>query len=198
MTGDDDAGTAKSPGNGLDGATEHFSLASVRPPMEFTLVQGDIAAQSADALVNAAGTSLRMGSGVAGALRRGANGPIDEAARAEGPVDLGGVAVTDAFDLDAEYVVHAAAMPHYGDGRATEESIRTATRNALARADDLGCESLVVPVLGTGAAGFEFERGARLVCEAVRACEPESLHDVRVIAYGDEAYRTLERVAAEG
>ena len=34
--------------------------------MEFTVVQGDIAAQSADALVNAAGTSLRMGSGVAG------------------------------------------------------------------------------------------------------------------------------------
>mgnify|MGYP002761071945 CR=1 FL=1 len=25
-------------------------------------------------------------------------------------------AVTDAFDLDADYVIHAAAMPHYGDG----------------------------------------------------------------------------------
>ena len=34
--------------------------------MEFTVVQGDIASESADALVNAAGTSLRMGSGVAG------------------------------------------------------------------------------------------------------------------------------------
>ena len=30
------------------------------------MIQGDIAAQSADALVNAAGTSLEMGSGVAG------------------------------------------------------------------------------------------------------------------------------------
>ncbi len=84
--------------------------------MEFTVVRGDIAAASADALVNAAGTSLRMGSGVAGALRRGANGPINEAAMDRGPVDLGGVAVTDAFDLDADVVVHAAAMPHYGDG----------------------------------------------------------------------------------
>jgi O-acetyl-ADP-ribose deacetylase (regulator of RNase III) len=35
--------------------------------MELTVVQGDIAAHSADALVNAAGTSLRMGSGVTGA-----------------------------------------------------------------------------------------------------------------------------------
>ena len=65
--------------------------------MEFTVIRGDIAAQSADALVNAAGTSLRMGSGVAGALRRGAGDEINEAAMAQGPVDLGGVAVTDAF-----------------------------------------------------------------------------------------------------
>ena len=130
--------------------------------MEFRTVKGDIAAQGADALVNAAGTSLEMGSGVAGALRRGANGPINEEAVSNGSVDLGEIAVTDAYDLDAEYVIHAAAMPHYGDGRATEESIRSATRNALARADELDCESIVVPVLGTGAAGFEFETGARL------------------------------------
>jgi len=35
--------------------------------MEFRVIQGDIAQESADALVNAAGTSLRTGSGVAGA-----------------------------------------------------------------------------------------------------------------------------------
>ena len=163
--------------------------------MEFTVVQGDIADESADALVNAAGTSLRMGSGVAGALRRGANGPIDEAAVSKGPVDLGAVAVTDAYDLDAEYVVHAAAMPHHGDGRATEESIRDATRNALAKADELGCESLVVPVLGTGAAGHSFEDGARFVCEEVLDYDPTNVSDVRVIAYSEREYEALEAVA---
>ncbi|WP_251343039.1 macro domain-containing protein [Haloplanus halophilus] len=163
--------------------------------MEFTVVQGDIAAQSADALVNAAGTSLRMGSGVAGALRRGANGPINEDAVSKGPIDLGAVAVTDAYDLDADHVIHAAAMPHYGDGRATVESIREATRNALERADELGCESLVVPVLGTGAAGFDFERGAELVCGVIRDYEPTTLDDVRVIAYSEDDYGTLERIA---
>lgn len=66
--------------------------------MEFTIVQGDIAEQEADALVNAAGTSLQMGSGVAGALRRHANGPINEEAVSKGPTDLGAVAVTDAYE----------------------------------------------------------------------------------------------------
>ena len=163
--------------------------------MKFSVIQGDIAAKRADALVNAAGTSLQMGSGVAGALRRAANGPINEEAVSKGRVGLGEVAVTDAYDLDAEYVIHAAAMPHYGDGRATAESIRDATRNSLAVADDRGCASIVIPILGTGAAGFAFEEGARVLCAAVNASEPDSLRDVRVIAYTDEQYRTLEAVA---
>ncbi|WP_207589237.1 macro domain-containing protein [Halomontanus rarus] len=164
--------------------------------MEFDVVQGDIAAQSADALVNAAGTSLRMGSGVAGALRRGAGEEINREAMEQGPVELGGVAVTDAYDLEAEYVIHAAAMPHYGDGRATAESIEDATRNALEKADELGCESLVLPALGCGVAGFDLAEGAEIIAGAIREYEPDSLEDVRFIAYSDEEYETLLEVAA--
>ncbi|WP_049997593.1 macro domain-containing protein [Halococcus sediminicola] len=163
--------------------------------MDYEVIRGDIAAQRADALVNAAGTSLKMGSGVAGALRRGAGEGIDEAAVAQGPIDLGAVAVTDAYDLDAEWVIHAAAMPHYGDGQATAESIRDATRNSLARADDLGCESLVLPALGCGVAGFDLREGARLICEELTAYEPESLADVRLVGYGEEA-ATIRQAAA--
>ena len=164
--------------------------------MDFEVIRGDIAAQRADALVNAAGTSLKMGSGVAGALRRGAGERIDEAAVAQGPIDLGAVAVTDAYDLDAEWVIHAAAMPHYGDGQATAESIRDATRNSLARADDLGCESLVLPALGCGVAGFDLREGARLICEELAAYEPASLTDVRLVGYGDDEIETLREAAA--
>jgi O-acetyl-ADP-ribose deacetylase (regulator of RNase III) len=163
--------------------------------MEFRVVQGDIAAQSADALVNAAGTSLQMGSGVAGALRRGAGREINEEAVSKGPVDLGEVAVTDAYDLDAGYVIHAAAMPHYGDGQATRESIRAATRNTLETADELDCASLVIPALGTGVAGFDLEEGARIICEVIDAYDPTTLSDVRFIAYSDDAFETVRDVA---
>ncbi|WP_436343444.1 macro domain-containing protein [Natronorubrum sp. FCH18a] len=159
--------------------------------MEYDIVQGDIAAQSADALVNAAGTSLEMGSGVAGALRRGAGEEINEDATRKGPVDLGEVAVTDAYDLNAEYVIHAAAMPHYGDGQATAESVRDATRNALERADELGCQSVVIPALGCGVAGFELTEGAEIIGEEIERFEPESLEDVQFIAYSDEEYDAI-------
>jgi len=161
------------------------------------VIQGDIAEESADALVNAAGTSLRMGSGVAGALRRGGGEALNDAAVSEGPVDLGAVAVTDAFDLDAEYVVHAAAMPHYGDGKATAESIGDAARNALEAADERGCESLVVPALGCGVAGFDLENGVRITAEVIDDYEAEHLRDVRFIAYSDGEFETIRRVADE-
>jgi O-acetyl-ADP-ribose deacetylase (regulator of RNase III) len=162
--------------------------------MEFEVIQGDIAAQSADALVNAANTSLQMGSGVAGALKRAAGSGLNDEAVAKGPVDLGGIATTDAYDLDAEYVIHAAAMPP--GGQSTAESIRAATRNALAEADALNCESLVLPALGCGIAGFEFEEGVRLICEEISDFHPDSLTDVRLIAYSDDDFEGMQRVAA--
>jgi len=165
--------------------------------MEFDVIQGDIAQQSADVLVNAAGTSLQMGSGVAGALRRAAGEQLNRDAMEEGPVDLGGVAVTDAHGLDAEWVIHAAAMPHYGDGKATAESIGDATRNTLETADDLGAESLVIPALGCGVAGFDLQEGARIICDAIDSYEPDVLTDVEFIAYSDEEYGVVRDVAGE-
>ncbi|SFS56479.1 macro domain-containing protein [Halostagnicola kamekurae] len=165
--------------------------------MEFDVVQGDIASRSADALVNAAGTSLEMGSGVAGALRRGGGEELNQEAKANGPVDLGDAAVTDAYDLDAEYVIHAAAMPHYGDGRATAESVRNATRNSLEAADDLTCESLVIPALGCGVAGFDLADGARIIGDELASYRPDALEDVRFIVYSDEEYDTIRSALEE-
>lgn len=164
--------------------------------MEFSVVQGDIAEQSADALVSAAETSLDMENGVAAALRRGAEGSIEAEAASKGPIGLGGVAVTDAYTLDAEYVIHAAAMPQFGSGQASAASIRAATKNALRQADALECESIVLPILGTGAANFGFKEGGHIICTVVDNYEPSSLSDVRLIAHTELQEDLLRRIAA--
>lgn len=163
--------------------------------MNLRVLQGDIAQQEADALVNAAGTSLRMGSGVAGALLDAANGPLEREVVAHGPVELGDIVVTEAYDLDADYVIHAAAMSHSGPHPvATAESIREATRRSLETADDLDCESLVLPLLGCGSGGFHTPEGASLICDEIQAYEPTTLEDVRVIGYSDRERDLLQQV----
>ncbi|WP_435196739.1 macro domain-containing protein [Natronomonas sp. EA1] len=161
--------------------------------MEFDVIQGDIAAQRADAVVNAANTALEMGGGVAGALRRAAGEDIQAEAREQAPIELGEAVETGGYRLDAEYVIHAATMRP--GGGATEESIRDATWNALARADDLGCASLVLPALGCGIAGVPLEEGAPCIFEEIREYEPATLADVRVIAYDAGEFETLKRLA---
>lgn len=157
--------------------------------MELRVIQGDIAAQSADVLVNAANTRLVMGSGVAGALKRAAGSGLPKEAESKGPVELGKVAATDAYGLDAEWVIHAAAMP--AGGQATAQSIRDATRNSLQLADELGATSLVMPALGCGIAGFPLAEGGEIIAEEIRSFEPQSLEDVALIAYSDEDYEVL-------
>lgn len=150
--------------------------------MEFDVIQGDIAEQSADALVAPSGTSLVMDTGAAAqALLHGGGEALGEAAVEAGPVGLGEVAVTDAHELDADIVVHAAAA-HFG-GEASAEHVRSAVRNALEAADDRGCRSLVTPAVGCGIAGFDIEEGVALIAEEVESFEPVSLDSVSLIAY---------------
>ncbi|MEF8826626.1 MAG: macro domain-containing protein [Halapricum sp.] len=161
--------------------------------MDFRVMQGDIAVQSADILVTAANTSLRMKSGVAGALKRAAGSGLPKEAASKGPIGLGEVAATDAYDLDAEWVIHAAALPE--GGKATAVSIREATRNTLELADELNAESLIMPALGCGIAGFDLDKGGRIIAEEIRDFESESLTDVALIEYSGEDYQVLQRVA---
>lgn len=108
-------------------------------------------------MVNAANTDLQMGGGVAGALRDAAGEAIQREATQKSPIGLGEAVATGGYDLDAEYVVHAATM-ELGGG-ASEATIRDSTRNALASADALDCESLVLPALGCGIAGVDLDEG---------------------------------------
>ncbi|NMB17114.1 MAG: Appr-1-p processing protein [Firmicutes bacterium] len=165
--------------------------------MECVIKQGDISLEEADALVNAAGTSLVMGSGVAGALRRQGGEEINRDAVAKGPIGLGEAVVTPAYRLKAKYVIHAAAMPHYGDGRATSHSIREATLNALLKADELGCKTIAIPALGCGVAGFPLEEGLRLILTVIKDYRPRNLETCRLVLYTSQEYETGMRIAQE-
>ena len=140
-------------------------------PAILRVVQGDISTFQGDAVVNAANNHLRMGSGVAGALLAAGGGTIQEECdahvRREGPLEVGGAAITGGGTLGVKYVIHAAAM---GDHPPTPESIRSAVRSALQLAVEHQVESLAFPILGTGVGGFPFDEAARILKKGGRFC----------------------------
>lgn len=159
--------------------------------------QGDISTFRGDAVVNAANNHLRMGAGVAGALYRRGGHAIQEECDAlvrAGPLQVGGAAVTGAGSLPVRWVIHAAAM---GDVPPSEDSIRSATRSALAIAAEHGMTSVAFPVLGSGVGGFSFERAAQMMLEEIHAHSAAGEHPGTVVLYGftESDAATLRRLA---
>jgi len=156
------------------------------------LREGDITAQEVDAIVNAANSDLVLGAGVAGAIRSRGGPSIQAECDAHGPIEVGGAAITGAGDLAARFVIHAASMAP--GGTASETSVRSALRASLRLAEEHGCETIAVPALGAGIAGFPMQRCAELLLEEARShlAGGSSLGEIRFVLYGEPAYRVFE------
>jgi O-acetyl-ADP-ribose deacetylase (regulator of RNase III) len=164
---------------------------------KITLRQGDITREETEAVVNAANSSLWMGGGVAGAIKRVGGGEIEEEAVKRGPIPVGEAVVTGAGKLPCKYVIHAAVMgPDLGTD---EEKIRAATKKSLLRAEELGLKSIAFPALGTGVGRFPYSKTAEVMIREVREhlTGESSLEEVVFVLYGKEAYRAFEKVMAE-
>lgn len=157
-----------------------------------TLRQGDITESEADAIVNAANSSLWMGAGVAGAIKRAGGQEIEDEAVKNGPVLVGQATVTQAGSLKTRFVIHAAAM---GADLVTDAAkIESATKNSLLRAEELGLHSVAFPALGTGVGRFPYSKAAEIMISAVREhlAGDSGLEEVLFFLYDDEAYRAFE------
>lgn len=132
---------------------------------KITVMMGDITDADVDAVVNAANTDLILGSGVAGAIMNKGGPSIQAECDKLGPVALGEAAVTGAGNLRARYVIHAAGM-RLGGG-VSRDSLISATRNSLIRADEKGLKTIAFPAIGTGVGGFPIEECAKIMIETV-------------------------------
>ena len=167
------------------------------PPLTLEIVDGDIAAETTDAVVNAANNHFWMGAGVAGALKARGGASIEADAMAQGPVEPGECVVTSGGRLSARLVIHAAVMGQ--DLQTSARIIDRATRNALKTADERGVTSVSLPAFGTGVGGFPLDSCARIIIGVLQASAPSlaSVSRVRFVLFGGAAYRQAAQIAAE-
>jgi O-acetyl-ADP-ribose deacetylase (regulator of RNase III) len=154
--------------------------------------RGDITDADVDALINAANSTLVMGAGVAGALKRKGGVIIEEEAMRQGPVEVGEAVLTTGGNLMATHVIHAAVMGP--DLKTDPEIIGQTTRSVLALADKHKISSIALPGLGTGvghvpaAASAEAMLGA--VAEHLKGGK-SSLKRVLFVLYLDDVYKAF-------
>jgi O-acetyl-ADP-ribose deacetylase (regulator of RNase III) len=158
------------------------------------LREGDITEERVDAMVNAANSALRLGAGVAGAIREKGGPSIQAECDAHGPIPVGEAALTGAGELPARFVIHAAGMPP--GGSASEDTVRRAFRRSLELARERGCRTLAAPALGAGIGGVPLQRCAEVLLEEARAhlAGDTTLEEIRFVLFGEPAYRMFEMV----
>lgn len=176
--------------------TENFSLGEVLEVKVknsvIELVKGDITDLEVDAIVNAANSQLKLGGGVAGAIRKKGGPKIQEECDKIGYCPVGGAVITGAGNLKAKYVIHAVG-PRYGEGD-EDDKLKNATLNSLKIADQYKVKTIAFPAISTGIFGFPKDRCAEIMLQTtVNYLKSETkIEKVVFCLYDDETFKIFQ------
>ena len=171
--------------------------------MRIELVEGDVTAQTVDAIVNAANSSLLGGGGVDGAIhRRGGPAILEEcralrASRYPDGLPAGDAVATTAGNLPARWVIHTVGpVWRAGEAEARAATLRSCYVRSLAVADELGAATVAFPLISSGAFGWPLEDAVRQALSALREAET-MVEEARLVLFGEPTLAAAGRVQAE-
>lgn len=139
----------------------------------------DITAETTDAIVNAANSSLLGGGGVDGAIHR-AGGPqilaeCRQIVAKTGRLPAGKAVITGAGRMQAKHVIHTVGPIYRGTSDAA--TLASCYRESLSLAESKGLRSIAFPSISTGAYGYPLAEAAKV---AVSACT-KALNDCQAV-----------------
>lgn len=150
-----------------------------------------------DAIVNAANAALIPGGGVDGALNRAAGPKLKQVMASIGGTPTGTAVITPAFELPANYVIHAVG-PRYIDGKHDEEALLYSAYEAVYRlAHEYKLHTIAVPVLSAGIYGYPKEAAARILCEVADRRENQQI-TTQVIAFEESWLAIFDKIRQSG
>lgn len=167
------------------------------------LIKGDITDVEADAIVNAANSSLMGGEGVDGAIHRKGGPKILEECRrireTEWPDGLptGKAVITSGGNLKAKYVIHTVGPVWLGGFHVEAELLKQAYRNSLKLAASKGLKTIAFPSISTGAYGYPLEEASQIAIRTVKDYleKEDKLDRVILVLFSENDFQVYLRTA---
>ena len=167
------------------------------------IIRGDITDVDADAIVNAANSSLMGGGGVDGAIHRKGGPKIDEECRrireTEWPDGLptGKAVITSGGNLKAKHVIHTVGPVWLGGFHVEAELLKQAYRNSLKLATAKELKVIAFPSISTGAYGYPIEEASRIAVKTVKDFleKEDKLDRVILVLFSERDFQVYEETA---
>ena len=157
------------------------------------ICRGDITLVEADAIANAANSSLLGGGGVDGAIHRFAGTKLDEEClrlHRQGGCPTGEARVTSGGKLPARYVIHTVGPVWHGGNQGEPQLLGNCYRNSIEAAKELNITSLIFPSISTGVYGYPVAKAASVAKAATEQAlqNPGSLKQVGWCLFNERTF----------
>jgi O-acetyl-ADP-ribose deacetylase len=166
--------------------------------MKIEIIKGDITRIQADAIVNAANSSLLGGGGVDGAIHRAGGSKILEECKEirnrQGKCKTGEAVVTKAGNLPAKYVIHTVGPVWNGNEEECSALLANCYRNSMKLAESLDVKVIAFPNISTGVYRFPKALAGTIAVESVRDFKSDILEKVIFVCFDDENEDIYRRI----
>src|SRR3989442_4648763 len=169
-------------------------------PPRISLLVGDITQQDADAIVNAANSSLVGGGGVDGAIhRRGGPAILEECRRIRETrwpdgLPTGRAVATTGGRLRARWVIHTVG-PVYSATQARSGLLASCHVESLRAADEIRAPGVAVSAISTAVYGYPLDEDTAVALGATRSADKQ-VHEGRIVRVDQMAYEAFARALA--
>lgn len=164
-------------------------------------LRGDITTISADAIVNAANSSLLGGGGVDGAIHRAGGPQILAECMAirnpQGGCPTGEAVYTTAGNLSARYVIHTVGPVWNGGNKNEAALLANCYRNSLRIANELKLQSIAFPNISTGIYHFPKEAAATIAVATVKEFmqqDNQHLQTILFVCFDEEIFNYYQQL----
>ncbi|UCA58384.1 O-acetyl-ADP-ribose deacetylase [Chryseobacterium rhizoplanae] len=158
--------------------------------MKIEVIKGDITKIQADAIVNAANSSLLGGGGVDGAIHRAGGPQILEERRVirnrQGKCNTGEAVVTTAGNLPSKYVIHTVGPVWNNDKEKSTELLSNCYKNSLKLAENLDIRIIAFPNISTGIYRFPKELAGEIAVNEIRRFQSDTIKKVIFVCFDEE------------